>query len=631
MEFLENLETQDVLGEKKDDQNTHFFSATQVGDTVVLTDPITLYYTLDQAMDIFSANPELISIPVEGDNGVIGLLHLSDAKNKKHSFLSTVHVDSVMRRLGGSVEAKESVEKVIQLLLEKDHHSIFDDIPVFYHGRFYGTTNFIKLSKQMNENRGQDLQKARKLQQFLMEKSKLQETGCKIDIFNRMAYSLGGDFYKIIQLSERLSLIASFDVSGKGISGSLSTAIISSFFTTIEVAEAMGDLTPEQIVTLLNSTIFEQTPSEVYVTALFVFVDSGNKEFRICNCGHTPLWIRETGNDEIAELDSTAPPLGIIDEIPDADRMFESIPLKKDTQLFIFSDGLTDIRNIDGIEYGEEGLKRFLLATKDKSTAGIIKALDEEVTGFIGKAPQTDDVTLIVIQWEEEKNAKRELGQQLLSAVKKVSVVDDSFIACVLAQIKDGAREKKMYYSRLFSKEGQFLLLHLKPADLRFSAYFTKGKQIVHYDREKKESAADADQPLYASLFGPLMLTDPVLIKDAAVTDVGEETVNGIPTFRMTMNGYGRTYSLFVRKDSFMPVRMTGTLLQSGNKFVVEYKSWTGIGDAYFPGNMTFSLPDNPGIKEEIVFTKIEGQKLNDDVFSSAFIDKIEEKNAPSS
>ncbi|MBN2509026.1 MAG: SpoIIE family protein phosphatase [Spirochaetales bacterium] len=627
MDTLENLEARDILEDRNSDQNTHFFSATQVGHTVILTDPITTYYTLTQAMDIFKANPDLTSIPVEGDRGVTGLLHLSDAKNRKHSLLSTVHVDSVMRRLNDSVDAKESIEKVIQTLLDSESGVIFDDIPVFYHGRFYGTTNFIRLSRYLNENRSQDMQRARKLQQFLMEKSKLQETGCKIDIYNRMAYSLGGDFYKIIRLSERRSLIASFDVSGKGISGSLSTAIISSFFTTIEVAEAMADLTPQQIVTLLNTTIFEQTPSEVYVTALFVFVDSGEKVYRVCNCGHTPLWMRPSLHEDIVDMEPTAPPLGIMDELPDPDSLFSDIPLDKDTQLFIFSDGLTDIRNLDGIEYGEEGLKKFLQKSRDKAADTIIKDIDQEVSRFIGKAPQTDDVTLIIIQWEEEKNTKAEQGGQILSAVRKVSLVEDGFSAYLLAQVRNEGNEKKMCYSRLLSKNGRFLLLHLKPSDIRFSGYFTKGRQIIHYDSQKKELPVADSHPLYGALFDSLMLMDPAMIKTASVTDIQEETVNGITTHRLDLNANERTFALYVRKDNFLPVRLTGVEPAARKNVIVDYKNWTGIGGSYYPGNMTFTSPDIPGLKEELVFTKIQRQNMGDEVFSAAFIEKLEQKN----
>ena len=64
----------------------------------------------------------------------------------------------------------------------------------------------------------------------------------------------------------------------------------------------------------------------------------------------------------------------------------------------LLTDGFTEWARRDGEQYGQERLIATVLASKDQSCAALIRTIYQDVLGFVGKAPQLDDLTAIVIK-----------------------------------------------------------------------------------------------------------------------------------------------------------------------------------------------------------------------------------------
>ena len=114
-----------------------------------------------------------------------------------------------------------------------------------------------------------------------------------------------------------------------------------------------------------------------------------------CNAGHNPpLLLRGQGGTADQKLTRTGVPLGIVTKTEWQQRM---IQLSPGDILVLYTDGVTDAQNSQGEFYGEERL----LATARSSKAGTAKeiqdAIQKDIQDFVGRAPQFDDITLVIL------------------------------------------------------------------------------------------------------------------------------------------------------------------------------------------------------------------------------------------
>ncbi|MBL8000114.1 MAG: SpoIIE family protein phosphatase, partial [Candidatus Kapabacteria bacterium] len=64
----------------------------------------------------------------------------------------------------------------------------------------------------------------------------------------------------------------------------------------------------------------------------------------------------------------------------------------------MYTDGVSEAMNVFDVEYGEERLKRVILDSRTLSVEGIVQALVDDVKSHAGTAPQSDDITILVVR-----------------------------------------------------------------------------------------------------------------------------------------------------------------------------------------------------------------------------------------
>jgi sigma-B regulation protein RsbU (phosphoserine phosphatase) len=110
------------------------------------------------------------------------------------------------------------------------------------------------------------------------------------------------------------------------------------------------------------------------------------------NAGHdAPMLVRRDG--EIVRLTEGGPVLGLI---PDYVYEVNEVELKPGDRLALFTDGLTEARDVDDEEFGEDRLMAILRSSRELSAGNIqgriVKAVDVFSQGEMG-----DDTTLMVL------------------------------------------------------------------------------------------------------------------------------------------------------------------------------------------------------------------------------------------
>jgi predicted transcriptional regulator len=377
------------------------FSILHVGHITKFIEPINSSNRISEALNMFASRPDASSLPVEGDRGVIGIVQRKSIQKKKTALMSVTDpsVEKFLEESTISIDASENCEKVMELLLEGDPERLYDDFMIYRSGKYFGIGTFADLSRNIAEIRSVDLEKAKLMQSFLMGRNEIRNPGIVVEKYVQMAHEVGGDYLQCMDMGPQLSMIASFDVSGKGTAAALLTSILSSFFSTLKVGGVLADQNPGSIVSILNKVVMDQTPEEIFVAGAFVFIDRAKAELSFFNCGYSPIFFfftdGESGKPKGKIVKSDLWPLGINDF---AEVRGNSFPFYKNLRVFMYSDGLTDARNGHGEQYGEENLKKFLFPRCMKRARTIVEDLDKEIGEFVGAAPRADDITALVAE-----------------------------------------------------------------------------------------------------------------------------------------------------------------------------------------------------------------------------------------
>ncbi|HSG99182.1 MAG TPA: PP2C family protein-serine/threonine phosphatase, partial [candidate division Zixibacteria bacterium] len=180
------------------------------------------------------------------------------------------------------------------------------------------------------------------------------------------------------------------DVAGKGVPAAL---LMASFRASL-LAEIRNNFTVREICAKVNRLIHESVEPGDYVTAVYGALDIAHHHYHYSNAGHNPpILMRASG--EIELLQTGGPPIGIV-----ADTEYEeaTVSLGPGDVLFAYTDGVTEAENSDGEQFGEERLVEFLRDTQKMGAEDICCGLHSAVRQFIGAAPQSDDLTMLVVK-----------------------------------------------------------------------------------------------------------------------------------------------------------------------------------------------------------------------------------------
>ena len=88
--------------------------------------------------------------------------------------------------------------------------------------------------------------------------------------------------------------------------------------------------------------------------------------------------------------------LGVMDEMP-----FETstLTLSKGDSIYLYTDGVNEAMNEKDEEYSYERLEAFLIDSTEGSVSETVEASLNSVKVFAGTAPQSDDITVLVIKY----------------------------------------------------------------------------------------------------------------------------------------------------------------------------------------------------------------------------------------
>jgi serine phosphatase RsbU (regulator of sigma subunit) len=203
-------------------------------------------------------------------------------------------------------------------------------------------------------------------------------------------YEVGGDLYDFISLDDGRLLIMAGDVAGKGLGAALLvSSIVPVVHTLVE-----SDRDPTKLVTRLNRHLWRTTDTSRFATLFLGVLDPKKGRLEYVNAGHNPPYL--LGADgSLQNLDATAPPVGLLEEIafPTA-----TIELKPGMTLVLYSDGISEAATPQDEFYGEGRFERRLRELAGASASDLMAAALADLEDFLAGEPPADDVTLVLLK-----------------------------------------------------------------------------------------------------------------------------------------------------------------------------------------------------------------------------------------
>lgn len=206
------------------------------------------------------------------------------------------------------------------------------------------------------------------------------------------AREVGGDLYDFFFADGDHLYFAVADVSGKGVPAALFMAVT----RTLLRAKAETGPPPHQIMDSMNRELCKNNEDAMFVTLFLGMLDTRTGKLDYCNAGHNLPYLL-TGNGQLHTVEGThGTPLGILD-----DMVYEqgSLQLNPEDRLVLYTDGISEAMNRDGVFYGEARIRESLAALSRKAPGLVAECLIKDLETFVQGAQQSDDITLLVLSY----------------------------------------------------------------------------------------------------------------------------------------------------------------------------------------------------------------------------------------
>jgi len=242
-----------------------------------------------------------------------------------------------------------------------------------------------------------ELEGARRIQMGILpraDESFPSETRFELAATVEPARTVGGDLYDFFMLDADRLFIQIADVSGKGIPASLFMSITKVLTKSVALRSGSTDIQP---LTQANVEISRDNPESLFVTAYAAVLDVATGELRYWTAGHDTPYLRSAKGVSQLDRSESGPPLCVLVDYEYPEQRFV---LEPGTVMVLFTDGVTEAQNAKEELYGKERLEACLEALPPApSAADTMAAIQRDVARFVGGAPATDDLTLLVLRW----------------------------------------------------------------------------------------------------------------------------------------------------------------------------------------------------------------------------------------
>lgn len=282
------------------------------------------------------------------------------------------------------------------ITLESDHENAFSArqvelLEIFAEHVASAITN-ARLHEQERQQARLDyeIELAREIQRAALPAPELRGVGFEAVGVNVASDVVGGDYFDYFERSDGQIGFALVDVAGHGISAALMMqAVRSAIRFTVDSTRSPAILL-QRIARLLH----ESTPANKFVAMVLARLDPETGKLAYANGGHIPpIRVGKSGPQMLASTGF------ILGAFANSKYGGEEIQLEPGDLLVFYTDGLTELTNPAGEEFGVERLIELVEQHREEPLERIISAVRAVARRFRKGERRADDITLMLVRW----------------------------------------------------------------------------------------------------------------------------------------------------------------------------------------------------------------------------------------
>lgn len=222
----------------------------------------------------------------------------------------------------------------------------------------------------------------------------------RLEFFHRYqaALALGGDFFDITTISDKIAGVFIADVMGHGTRSALITSILRTLIDDLSpyaqnVRKFLAEMNKQCCALLKN------VPNPLFTSAFYFVADTISHSASYSSAGHPAPFLLRRSDRTVSRLDVPEPRGAALGLLPKENYTGGLCRLLDGDLYIFFTDGLYEARNMHGEQFGLARMEKVLTDSMTSCNAeGVVNALMEAVSNFLGYEPISDDICVVAVE-----------------------------------------------------------------------------------------------------------------------------------------------------------------------------------------------------------------------------------------
>jgi len=246
-----------------------------------------------------------------------------------------------------------------------------------------------KLQRQEDMNQASEIQ-----QSFIKSIYPAFPDRTDIDIYStyQPARGVSGDLFDYFFIDDEHMVLTMGDVSGKGVPAAFFMSVAQTTIKT-NALEPKANLIVEKV----NKELCTSNHHQFFLTLFLGVLNVKTGILEYCNAAHTPGYILNKDGVVTELAQSHGLPLGLY---PDKSYSSAKIQLNANDTLVLYTDGVTEMLNENHVQYGNKQLVENLKSLSGQGPKEMVERLEKSFKMYMGHAPQTDDITMLILNYK---------------------------------------------------------------------------------------------------------------------------------------------------------------------------------------------------------------------------------------
>lgn len=242
--------------------------------------------------------------------------------------------------------------------------------------------------RQLEQERfKREMELASEMQRMLIPKALPSKKHYEFDSIYKPHLGVGGDYFDFIEFEDGKIVFCVGDISGKGMAAALLMANFQANFHTL-INKRTG---LDEFIRDLNLSVNRITEGERFITFFIAEYDINERRLKYVNAGHNPPVLVSKGIMHLLNKGCTI--LGSFKELPEVE--VGALSLESEAIILSFTDGLTDLKNVEGEFFSELMLQNLVKKHYKLPANSFNKKLMEQIEAFKGEQTYPDDFTVL--------------------------------------------------------------------------------------------------------------------------------------------------------------------------------------------------------------------------------------------